>query len=206
MFYLFLIILYLDKFFPKDKKKLKEQYGYQDNKVIFNYGSMWEIKGTDQLIKSMPDLIKQFPNVRLLLAPRNRKQALNKYLKVIQEMELTKYVQFILEDVNIEDYVNLADVIVLPYPHLEGTEGNPSCLLEALACKTPVVTTNLPELNELFSECTKVVEPNNIEELTKMVSFVLKNDNQRIIEEGLKIAQKFNIDQNVDSFISVYNE
>lgn len=208
----------LNKFSPKTKQneksekpeklELKARYGYKDKKIILNYGAMWEIKGTDYLIKSMPEVIEKNPDVLVLLAPRNKEQALEKYLPMIKEMKIEKNVQFILKDVKIEDYVSLADVVVIPYPHLEGTEGNPSCLLESLACGTPIITTNLPELAEVFSDCAILVEPRNVERLSEAVNYVLNDDNSQVmeskIEAGLHRVQEFDSSRIAGEFIKVY--
>ena len=196
----------LHTFFPQNKEKLKKKYGYQSKKIIFHYGSMWEIKGTDYLINSLPLIIKHVPNVKVVLAPRNQEQALEKYMPLITKLDIEKHVEFILHDVKIEDYVNLADVVVLPYPHLEGTEGNPSCLLEALACKTPVVSTELPELKELFSDCAVLVKPADARALARAVISVLKGNNSQRVEKGLESVKKFGIDSITEQFLSLYHK
>lgn len=83
-----------------------------------------------------------------MIAPRY--QNFEQQQKLVEQLNIKPMVEFILENIKIEDYVNFADVVVLPYRNFLGTEGNPSCLLEAMACKTPVVTTNLPELKEII--------------------------------------------------------
>ena len=193
----------LHKFFPQDKEQLKIIYGYKNKKIIFHYGSMWEIKGTDYLINSLPFIIKHVSNVRVILAPRNQEQALEKYMPLIKKLKLEHHVEFVLHDLKIEDYVNLADVVVLPYPHLEGTEGNPSCLLEALACKTPVVSTALPELKELFSDCAVLVEPKNAQALARAVVSVLHGDSL-MIKKGLETVKEFSIENIAAQFLSFY--
>ncbi len=194
----------LEKFFPQDRCKLKKKYGYQD-KVIFHYGSMWEIKGTGYLISSLPLIIKKIPSVKLVLAPRNPEQALEKYMPIVKKLKVEEHVEFVLRDIKIEDYVNLADVVVLPYPHLEGTEGNPSCLLEALACGTPVVSTALPELEELFSDCAVLVKPMDIRALADGVISVLNGNNSQLVEKGLKKVNKFGIDKITRDFLHLYH-
>ncbi len=196
----------LNKYFPQNKEELKAKYGYNNQKIIFHYGSMWEIKGTNYLLESLPILVQNHPNLLLILAPRNKEQALKKYIPLIQKLKIEKYVKWVLTEIRVEDYVNLADAVALPYPHLEGTEGNPSCFLEALACGTPVVSTNLPELKEVFSECAILIEPKNIKELVKAVNLVLNNNNSEKIEKGLEIVSKFSIDQITPKFLEIYNK
>ena len=58
--------------------------------------------------------------------------------------------------VKIEDYVALSDIVLLPYKTLEGTEANPSCVLESMAVKTVVVTSKLPELTAIAKDNKKL--------------------------------------------------
>ncbi len=194
----------LERFKVKDKVKLKERYGYSGKKVVFNYGSMWEIKGTGYFVESIPAIVKINPNVKFVLAPRNVQEAKEKYWNRIKALGMDKYVDFIEKDIIVEDYVNLADVVVIPYPHLEGTEGNPSCLIEAIACGTLIVTTRLPELEEVFGDCAILVEPRNVESLTKGIIKALEGDNLDRVKKGLEISRQFDLDLVTKQFRGLY--
>ena len=194
------------KFYPQEKKRLKNKYGYDGHKIILNYGSMSEIKGTDCLLRSIPLIIKSIPNLKVILIPRNLDQTKEKYLPLIRELGLDNYIEIIERDVAIEDYVNIADAVVIPYPHLKGTEGNPSCLLEALACGTPVVSTALPELKEIFSDCAVLVEPKDVTSLAQGVISALKKTDIGKIKMGLKSMKHFTIKEVTKQFIELYLE
>lgn len=196
----------LNKFYPQQKEKLKQKYGFKRKKVIFNYGAMWEIKGTDYLIKSLPEIIKKNSEVILVFAPRNLVQAKEKYLPLIRELEIESQIQFIEKEVAIEDYVNLADLVVLPYPHLEGTEGNPSCLLEAMACKTPVVTTDLPELKEIAEGCVFFAKPGEVISLAETINYALENPDPEMVERAYQKAQEFSFEKITQKFLNLYGE
>src|SRR3989344_7473773 len=194
------------KFKPKDKRKLKEKYHYQEKKVILYYGALWDNKGVDNLIRTIPILTqhKENKNFHFLFLPRYTK--IQPQLQLVKELDVEKYTNFITNDIIIEDYVNLAEVVVLPYKNLLGTEGNPSCLLEALACKTPVVTTQLPELQELFDKCTIMAIPDNILSLAEKIGVSLTKNNQEIIENGFQMVQSFDQGKIARDFIKIYEE
>ena len=132
------------KFHPQPKLPLKKKYGLQNKTTLFYYGALWENKGINDLIKALPEIIKSIPIPHLLIAPRYQNITVQQSL--LTTLHLQKHITFLLEDIRIADYVNLADLIVLPYKNLTGTDGTPSCLLESMAAKTPIVTTDLPEL------------------------------------------------------------
>jgi glycosyltransferase involved in cell wall biosynthesis len=192
----------LEKFKPLNKKEIKKRYAY-DQKIVFYYGGMWAIKGIDYLINAIPSITVNNPGVKFLFAPRN-KEAIEQYSKVMQGKGITNF-EFIMEG-EIVDHVNLADVVVMPYPHLEGTEANPSCILESLACGTPVVTTNLPELKEVFEDSVIFAEPRDSESLAEQINFVLNNDVSPMIEKGLKKVQEFDVKKVTKEFLEIYNQ
>jgi glycosyltransferase involved in cell wall biosynthesis len=189
------------KFFPKDRSMIKNLYGYSNRKVILYYGSMWENKGTNLLIQTIPYIIKNNPNILFLFLPRNTEYA-KKY-----ESSLNKYcsnIKIIYESTRIEDYVALADLVVLPYTTLVGTEGNPSCLLESMACKTPVVTSNLPELKEIVNDSVLMAEPGDLNDLVAQIEIALKNYPNQLIEKAYLESQKFTVDKISKEFVNLY--
>ncbi len=208
----------LSKFFPQQKEGLRQKHGYSGKKIVFNYGAMWEIKGTDCLIKSIPYVIKEHPDTLFVFAPRNFAQAKQKYFPLLQELGVSEYVHFIEEDIPIEEYVNMADVVAIPYPHLEGTEGNPSCLLEAIACGTPVVTTSIAEIMEVFAGCALLVEPNDPKALAQAVNVVLscermgggedpKSDGvcvEKLVSNGLEMVGEYGVGKITDKCLAIY--
>jgi len=194
-----------DKFAPKDKLSIKKKYGY-DKKIVFYYGAMWEIKGAEYLIDAIPIVINKNPNALFIFAPRNKDWRIKKYQDQIAKMGMAQYCKFILKDVKIEDYVNMADLIVLPYPSLIGTEGNPSCLLEAMACKTPVVTTDLPEIRETTNDSVIFALPKSTSSLAKKIIAALKHYPEGLVSKAYDRTSDFKIKTITKQFIKLYKE
>ncbi len=196
----------LSRFFPHDKKLLKRKYGYENTAVVLHYGAMWPGKGTALLLQAV-SLIKASPGreaLRFVLAPRyNTIQHLHQQVK---KLNIEERVEFITGTVDIEDYVNLADVVVLPYLHLEGTEGQPSCLLEAMACKTAVITTKLPEIEELAGDSVFLVEPNKARDLAETILLALSDPSPAMIEKAYRRAQGFSISNSGQKYLELYQE
>ena len=191
------------RFIPKDKNELKEKYGFANKKIIFYYGSMWKLKGTDILMQALPKIIEKNEDTIFMFAPRNLPYA-NKY-----NVELDKYkdrVIMIKKNVKIEDYVAMADVVVLPYPSLVGTEGNPSCMLEAMACKTAVVTTNLPELKEIADGEVYFAKPNDVDSLVANILEAVENPSSEMIEKAYIKAQQFSVEKISKQYMELYQK
>ncbi len=197
----------LAKFRPLPREKLKQKYGFSKRGVILNYGAMREDKGTTDLFKSIPKVAKACPNVLYLFICR-WKEIEQWYLQFIRQNNLGKNVKIITDDVVIEEYVNLADLAIFPYQTLTRTESNPSCVLESLACKTPVITTNLEELQEIFADghdCI-MVSPKDSRQIAVKTIDLLKNSKKRnnLAENGIKTAQNFDVQKITKEFLREY--
>ena len=155
---------------------------------------MWKNKGTDVLIKAMPSVIKSNSEALFIFIPRNIPYA-NRYKPVLTS---SGQVKFIEQEVNLPEYVSMADVVVLPYLSLVGTEGNPSCLLEATACKTPVITTSLPELMVEF------VEPAHVDSLAAAINRILVKPDLKKIEKAYLEAKKYSVEKISAEFLKLY--
>ena len=193
----------ISKFRPFDKKQLKKKYGYEGKKIVFHYGAMWRNKGTEYLIRAIPLIVQEQKEVHFLFAPRY--SAINDLQDLVDKLQISTYVTFITSTITIEEYVTMADVVVLPYVSLQGTEGNPSCLLEAMACKTTVVTTNLPELQEVTANSVLFANPSDIHTLARQISIAF-NPNPKMIEQAYQKAQEFGINLIASRIIRLYRK
>ena len=124
-------------------------------------------------------------------------------------MHLENHVKFITDDVAIEEYVNAAEAVVLPYLNLNGTEGNPSCLLEAMACKTIAVTTEIPEIMETAQETVITSVPADpltlaasIEKAITLSSDIKKN----MVDSAYILAQEQGVGKITEKCIDIYTK
>ncbi len=202
------------KFRPRAKKELLQKYGYDGRKLIFYYGALREEKGVDNLLKAAPRILEEHPDAYFLFAGRSREEtAKEKYLQLAAKLGLNcdgamRMVSFTFEDLPIEEYVAMAQVVVLAYPTLRGTEGNPSCLLESMASKTAIVTTSLPELLEIVVPEKEVLMavPGEVASLAKQINRLLgdKTLQKKLTEEAYIKAEQFAAEKVADAFLKIY--
>ena len=101
---------------------------------------------------------------------------------------------------------NAADLFV--YPSIFEGFGLP--VLEALACGTPVITSNTSSLAELAGEAAVLIDPLSIQELTDAMIRVLRDEKLRLLlaEKGLRRASQFTWEktsrQTLEIFEKVY--
>ncbi len=133
----------LTRFTPGIKSvELQKKWGIVDAPVIVSIGRLVARKGSDQLIKAMPEVLQQFPKSKLLLVGtgnyQKRLEKLVRNLKVEDSVIFTGRVDHDL----LPDYYRLGDIFAAPcrsrYGGLE-VEGLGIVYLEASACGVPVI-------------------------------------------------------------------
>lgn len=95
---------------------------------------------------------------------------------------------------------------VLVYPAFAEGFGLP--VLEAMACGTPVITSNTASLPEVVGEDGILVDPYSFEEIGQAMERILSNHNlrQELITRGLERAKKFSWQATAKKTIEVYKK
>jgi len=190
------------KYFKPLGKKSKKQ------KTILYYGPLVERKGIRYLLLSIPLVAKKLKNVKFIFIIKKIKRK-NIYKKLLERPDISKHVQIITENVELPKYINIADLVVFSYPNLFATESNPSCILESMACKTAVISSDLPELNELFVNYEDIVlaKPKDVNDLSKKIIEVLNNKKLRdkIAVNGYKKSKQFDVKRITKEYLEIYS-
>lgn len=80
--------------------------------------------------------------------------------------------------------------------------------LEAMACGTPVITSNTSSLPEVVGEAGIMVDPHNMEALSDAMGQVTQDEvlQREMREKGLRQSQKFSWSQTAETVLRVYEE
>lgn len=94
----------------------------------------------------------------------------------------------------------------LVYPSLYEGFGFP--VIEAFACGTPVLTSNVSSLPEIGQSAALYTDPLNIEEMTHQIKEIMEDKDlrQNLREKGLKRAKDFSWNKCADETARLYNE
>ncbi len=145
---------------PHDQELFKQRYNLSDKKVILFVGRMSPEKGIDQILQLVPAIVKEEPRAHFLMVGTG--PLIEKYKKINQERNLTKYVTFTgyLSDFDLFTAISIArmglifvnqaqifDMAILEYWHY----GLPLIIRKAMGIEE-VVTDNKNGL--LFSSLT----------------------------------------------------
>jgi glycosyltransferase involved in cell wall biosynthesis len=94
----------------------------------------------------------------------------------------------------------------LAYPSLHEGFGLPP--LEAMACGTPVITSNTTALAEVAGPAAVTVDPTDVDALSDAIASVLSDDVQRrrLRDRGLRHVTQFRWDATADQMLGLYRE
>ncbi|AXI24805.1 glycosyl transferase family 1 [Methanofervidicoccus sp. A16] len=173
--------------------------------------------GSEQPRKNFPTLIKAFyklktkygfNNIKLVKAgnPQISKYKRKHIMKLIDKLNLQKDIIFTgyVPEEDLPALYNAADLFV--YPSIYEGFGLPP--LEAMACGTPVITSNTSSLPEVVGDAGIMVDPYDVDGLSKAMYEVLTNDGLReeLRKKGLERAKLFSWKECAEEHLKVYEE
>jgi len=189
----------------RDKKILREHNISNEDKLILYVGSETPRMNVPVLIKAFSKLKKRLPNIKLVKIGESQSYgARENILKLIKDFNLQ-------DDVIFEGYIpegelplwyNASDVLV--YPCEYAGFGLPP--LEAMACGTPVVTSNTTSLPEVVGDAGIMIDPNDIESMSEMIYQVLTDSEfkNELVKKGIERSKLFNWDESARRTRDIY--
>jgi glycosyltransferase involved in cell wall biosynthesis len=150
--------------------------GLKSRHVLLNVKSLQPLAGHRYLIEAVGEVIRTHPDLRLVICGTG--PLLNDLRVHAAAAGVSGHVVFagLIDNREVARYLMAADIFVLP----SLLEACPTVALEALACGTPVVSSDSPggmELNELFGPDVTLVARSNM--MTLAAAIVEMLDNKR---------------------------
>jgi glycosyltransferase involved in cell wall biosynthesis len=191
----------VDEIFKKinedDVDKLKERFGI-NGKFLLYVGNLKPHKNVKLLIESY-QLLRRNANLKLVIV--GKKDLL--FQKGLND-KLLEGVIFVGEvpDELMPHFYSGADVYVSPSLY----EGFGLPLIEAMACRTPVVAISTPSSDEVLDNAGYIVNENHPEELANAIYTVLLDSNLRncLVEKGIERIKQFSWEKSVKKILEIY--
>lgn len=186
------------------KNILKKKYSISDNFILYvgGFSPRKNIMGIIEAFSLLP--ARKRAKLKLVITGKkgfsypkykNRSETLN----VSEDVIFTDFIP--LEDMPI--FYNSAEVLV--YPSFYEGFGLPP--LEAMACGTPVIASNVTSLPEVCNDSALLVDPNNIYQLSNSIDNVI-SDNKlmiRMSKNGLARSSDFSWKKTASHTIAAYS-
>jgi len=185
------------------KENLKKKYSLPAQYLLF-IGELRENKNILRLCEAFI-LLRQRYNIphKLVLIGRNdfMKERVDEAIRGCEaDFILPGYVA----DEDLVYIYNLADVFV--FPTLYEGFGNP--ILEAMACGTPVVSSDCSSVPEVAGGAALLIEPTETEQICDAMYRLLSNAGLRdyYVKAGLKRVREFSWEETAKGYLDVYKK
>lgn len=193
-------------FQPHTSEKIEKvlQHYQISNAYILSVGTMEPRKNLSRLLISYEKLIEQYKtSVDLVLVGTKGW----KYSQLLQQLQNNK----LKERIHVLGYTPQQDLSILYsgaklliYPSIQEGFGLPP--LEAMACGTPVITSNNSSLAEYYGQVATLVNPLCTQDIANAIHKVLSNTKvqQQYRQKGLSLARKYRWENTAQLLVECY--
>lgn len=200
-----LIILHeavdIEKFKPEKKTEL--------NKLL-TVARIDPVKGIETIIKSIPYLIKEIPELKLkLVGSHPNKKYLNNLKNLVLKLNCQEFVDFIgpIPHNDLPSVYNSSKIFILT----SKTEASSISTLEAMSCGLPVIVTNVGGMPSLITDGENgfIIEPNEPKYLAEKIMEILRDPSLSTklgTNARKKIEAEYNWDRFIDGLIKIFNK
>lgn len=203
----------LSIFRPIPKDEARASLGLDKAKIVLFIGRIDPIKGLDTLVTAI-SILRSMPRLKLIIigGSNNANSEDNEELQgikaLVKKLDISPLVTF-LPGQNQEVltyYYSAADVLAIPSRY----ESFGMVALEAMACGTPIVASNVGGLSFTIPDSKSgfLVPPGNGERLAEKLNLLLSNKEltNRFGQNGMAWAKDFQWSKVADQEIRLYNK
>jgi glycosyltransferase involved in cell wall biosynthesis len=195
-----------DRWKPSKKRSsVSERYGLEENGYILYVGGYDPRKNLLTLLSAFKQIIKRHPGQMLAMVGEKIKQyeQVRSRVESLGLVENVKFLGLIPHD-QLPALYTQASLFVMP--SLSEGFGYPP--LEAMACKTPVVSSNATSLPEVVGDAGLLVDARKPEELAYAMQRILDDAGlrRRLVQKGVKQAKRFSLKNSAEKMLEVYRE
>ncbi len=186
---------YNSTIFKPQSDKLKQDffrnYGIREPFILF-VGSLFPYKNIKTLLKAFLDIKNSIPHSLVVVGLKGLSHG------QLQEDKRVFYLDYVRIE-EIPKFYSYADMLV--HPSL--VEGFGMTILEAMACGTPVISSNGGSLPEVVGDAGILFDPTDSRVLEEIILTVINNENLRkeLTEKGLRRVKKFSWDGTAESIL-----
>lgn len=188
---------------PEELLTTRRKYGIGTTPYIFCVGTVQPRKNYSRLIQALAYLRAVRYDINLVIAG-GRGWLEDPIYETIRATKMDNHVHFI----GFADETDLPALYSAAYccafPSLYEGFGLP--ILEAMACGTPVITSNLSSLPEVAGDAAITVDPYNLDALTHAIKQVLDDQNlyQMLVQRGYERVKLFSWEKSARQLRQLY--
>jgi glycosyltransferase involved in cell wall biosynthesis len=189
----------------KELARVREKYDLPD-RYFFFLGNTDPKKNTKGTLQAFSDFLKQTrDDTRLVMLDYDHNE-LEKLLEEIGDPNLISKIKLTGYVVNTDLPAIYCQSEVFLYPSLRESFGIP--MLEAMACGTPVITSNTSSMPEVAGDAALLIDPFNPQEITEAMIKITTDHSlkEELTKKGLVQAAKFSWRAMAQNVLKIYQE
>ncbi|MFH1612947.1 MAG: glycosyltransferase family 4 protein [bacterium] len=183
----------LNLFNPRCISDLKKQLNIPEDFLVVTSLRSFEKEyyNLDIIVKSIPYIIANFPKTIFLFLHNGK--FFESIQKQVKKLNIEKFVKFVglVPHNKMAHYLNISDIAIT----IPSTDATSSSLLESMACKIPIIASDLPaNCDWIKNDWNGLIVPSrDVKKLETAILILLKNFNQRKIfaERSFEIVKQF---------------
>lgn len=183
-----------------EKEQKKKKYGFK--RLILFVGTIEPRKNLKTLIEAFDSFVENEPDLGLIVCGK-KGWLCDGILNEISDHKMIRYLDYVPTQELVELY-NLAEIFV--YPSFYEGFGFPP--LEAMACGTPVITSNTSSLPEVTGDAALLVDPADSRQIAEGITRLLNDKILRddLIQKGLRRVKTFSWKKTAEETWKLYQE
>lgn len=190
---------------PEDLSRIRKAYNLPLNYLFF-LGNTHPKKNTRNVLKAFSSFHKSDDSGTFLLMPDFKEKDLNGLLQEIGDPDLRN-------SIRLTGYIDNKDLPVIYslsrlflYPSIRESFGIP--ILEAMACGTPVITSNTSSMPEVAGDAAIIVDPHEPDQITDAIKKIINYPDlrARYVEKGYSRARSFNWKTMAEQVLQIYTQ
>ena len=177
---------------------------------VFYLGRLKRFKGVHLLIEAMAKVVKEVPDARLSIVGSGDPAYQNVLKQLITKLNLTNNISFYEFGIgdSLEQKVQIMqEAWVLVFP--SSREGFGLVVVEANACGTPTIATNVPGLRETVRDRhTGIIVDRDVDALAESIKLMLKDKELRgkLSKRAFECSMEFDWDKTAEKMLKVIEE
>lgn len=197
--------IYHPNYTKKDIDGVKAKYKIDSDYILY-LGTLEPRKNIERLIKAYAKISEQNNDIPKMVLAGRKGWMYDSIFQLVSSLKLEEKIIF-------TGYVDACDAPILikgaklfTFPSLYEGFGMPP--LEAMACGTPVVASNVASLPEVVGDAGILVDPYDIEDMSNAILSIVQSDSiaQNLSIKGIKRAKQFRWDHSANILHDVYLE
>lgn len=184
-------------------EQVREKYSLPERFVLF-LGNTDPKKNTEGVVKAYAQYVREASSPIPLLMVDYSEYNLKQMPVYAQDKNLQDHIYLpgYIANIDLPALYSMAELFL--YPSLRESFGIP--MLEAMACKTPVITSNTSSMPEVSEDAAKLIDPYKPQQIKEALMELLQNHSLReeFIEKGYRRASEFTWEAMARNVLQLY--